>query len=140
MRFWDSSAIVPLLVAEPGSAEAHRLLASDDRVVVWWATGIECVAALARRERAGPGATPAITAALGRLRMLEPSWAEIEPTPVVRRIAVRLLRTHALRTGDALQLAAALVAADQDEASLPFVCLDDRLSDAARREGFSVVP
>lgn len=41
---------------------------------------------------------------------------------------------------DALQLAAAIVAAEHEPASLPFVSLDERLNDAAAREGFQVLP
>jgi hypothetical protein len=57
----------------------------------------------------------------------------------VRRTAERLLRTHPLRAADALQLAAALIAADHDPTSLAIVCLDERLRVAARREGFIVL-
>ena len=46
---------------------------------------------------------------------------------------------HPLRTADALQLGAALVAADGDPQSLELVTLDRRLADAARREGFPVL-
>jgi len=48
-------------------------------------------------------------------------------------IAKRLLRTHLLRPGDTLQLAGALNAADHDPVSLHIVCLEDRLTAAARR-------
>ena len=51
MRFWDSSAIVPLIVAETSSVAVRALLADDSEVVVWWSTEIECLSALARRER-----------------------------------------------------------------------------------------
>jgi predicted nucleic acid-binding protein len=46
---------------------------------------------------------------------------------------------HALRTGDALQLAAAYVAAERRPPQLHLVTLDDRLAAAARKEGFVVV-
>lgn len=44
------------------------------------------------------------------------------------------------RAADALQLAAAIVATEHAPASLPFVSLDERLNDAAAREGFQVLP
>jgi hypothetical protein len=50
------------------------------------------------------------------------------------------LALHDLRAADALQLAAALIACDEQPALLPFVTLDRRLADAARREGFRVLP
>jgi hypothetical protein len=58
----------------------------------------------------------------------------------VRTRALEVLAHHPLRSLDALQLGAALVAADDDPASLDLVCLDGRLADAARREGFVVLP
>lgn len=48
MRFWDSSAVVPLLVAEDLSAPLQDLYAQDGSAVVWWATPVECVSAVAR--------------------------------------------------------------------------------------------
>jgi len=57
----------------------------------------------------------------------------------VRTTAIRLLRVHPLRTADALQLGAAIVAAEDHPATLPLLTLDDRLAQAAEREGFAVV-
>jgi predicted nucleic acid-binding protein len=57
----------------------------------------------------------------------------------VRVTARRLLRVHNLRAADSLQLAAALVASEGHPASLEIVSLDDRLIDAAQREGFTVL-
>jgi predicted nucleic acid-binding protein len=136
MRFWDSSAILPLLVDQPSTAEARSALAADHQVVVWWGTPTECVSAIARLEREGV-AGHAIQAALRRLAALQDSWVEVEPSSTLRDQAVRLLRTHPLRAGDALQLAAAITAAGASPTS-PFVTLDDRLSLAADREGFPV--
>jgi len=45
----------------------------------------------------------------------------------------------ALHAADALQLAAAVAAADDSAAQLPFVTLDTRLALAAQREGFEVI-
>jgi len=58
---------------------------------------------------------------------------------VVRETAARLLRVHLLRSADALQLAAALVACDHRPHAWQFVCLDARLCAAAEREGFKVL-
>ena len=77
--------------------------------------------------------------ALHRLEALRDAWAEIQPSDRVRTFAVRVLRTHPLRAGDALQLAAAIAAAEDHPATLPFVTLDERLGEAAEREGFVVL-
>jgi predicted nucleic acid-binding protein len=57
----------------------------------------------------------------------------------VREAAVRFLRVHPLRAADALQLAAAFVAAERRPSSLEVVTLDDRLAVAARKEGFALI-
>lgn len=138
MRFWDSSAIVPLLVAE-ASTEAVQALAEEDPVMlVWWATSVECVSALSRLERQGDLADSAMRDAIERLDALAAGWNEVQPVEAVRRAARRLLRVHALRAADALQLAAAVVASEGDAASLEIVTLDDGLAEAAGREGHAM--
>ncbi len=139
MRFWDTSALIPLLVDEPARERLIAMLEEDGDVLAWWGTPVEIASALARREREQLLTTDQVMAALGAARALAESWYEIVPSDAVRRAAERLLRTHPLRAADALQLAAALVAADHDPASLEMVCLDERLRLAARREGFSVL-
>jgi len=138
LRFWDSSAILPLIVAET-STDAVQAIAVDDPVMcVWWGTEIECVSALARLEREDALTEVATMSALQRLDSLAEAWHEVQPVAVVRGAARRLLRVHALRAADALQLAAAVIAAEGVPASLDVVTLDERLAAAARREGFSV--
>jgi predicted nucleic acid-binding protein len=139
MRFWDSSAIVPLLVEESASPSILAEYVRDPEQIAWWATGIECVSALARAEREGRLDPAAMADAVARLEALEHSWAEMQPTDQLRELAVRLLRVHALRAADALQLAAALIAAEGHPASLTLVSLDERMALAAEREGLRVV-
>ncbi len=111
----------------------------DPEIIVWWATEVECVSAVARAERDAAIATGTALSAYARLDALAAAWNEIEPVQAVRRAAARLLRVHQLRAADALQLAAAITASEGDPRSMPFVTLDDRLAQAARREGFPVI-
>ncbi len=105
---------------------------------VWWATEVECASALSRLEREGALTDRAMATALDRLDQLAESWNEVQPGSAVRRAARRLLRVHALRAADSLQLAAAVIASEGLPASLTVVTLDERLAAAARREGFVV--
>lgn len=139
MRFWDASALVPLLLAESTSASARRALAGDLGLIVWWGARVECTAALARAERDGRITSEDARRAFRDLERLNDDWTEIDPNVGLRQMAERLLRTHLLRAADALQLAAATVAAEGRPGSLSFVTLDDRLAIAADREGFPVV-
>ena len=138
MRFWDSSAIVPLLVGEARTEAAHAIAQEDPVMLVWWATPVECVSALARLERQGDLDGSAMPDALERLDALGQGWNEVQPVEAVRRAARRLVRVHNLRAADALQLAAAVVASEGDAASLEIVTFDDRVAEAAGREGHSV--
>ncbi|HEY5047063.1 MAG TPA: hypothetical protein VII49_03465 [Rhizomicrobium sp.] len=52
---------------------------------------------------------------------------------------MRFLRVHPLPAADALQLAAAFIAAERRPASLQLVTLDERVAVAARKEGFALV-
>ena len=139
MRFWDSSAIVPLLVAEPSTRALVDEFVRDPELVVWWGTEVECVSALARLEREDLIDARAMGEALARLDGLVLAWHEIQPGARARQVAVRLLRTHNLRAADAFQLAAAIAAAEDSPGSLPLVTLDGRLATAAEREGFRVL-
>jgi predicted nucleic acid-binding protein len=139
MKFWDSSALLPLLVQEATTPAVVALVARDNSLIVWWATAIECASALARLERDGALDEGGATLAFERLRGLATAWHEIDASDTVRDTAVRLLRVHPLRAADAAQLAAAIVASEQRPASLEFVTLDQRLAAAARKEGFRVL-
>lgn len=139
VKFWDASAIIPLVVDEPPRGSLLRLLGEDPEILAWWGTTVEIASALARREREKLLAADEVEAALATARQLADSWHEIVPSTSVRRTAERLLRAHPLRAADSLQLAAALVAADHDPTTLEVVCLDARLTTAARREGFRVI-
>jgi uncharacterized protein len=139
VKFWDSSAIVPLIVTEAPRDALLDLLTQDPVMVVWWGTPVECTSAIARREREGALGVVEAGRALERLRSLINAWQEILPSEAVRSTAQRLLRVHPFRAADSLQLAAAIIAAEHEPATLEFVSLDDRLNEAASREGFRVV-
>lgn len=137
MRFWDSSAIVPLLVPQPSTPAIEDLVAADAEMLVWWGTSVECISALARLESEGAMSPRDVAMAQARLRALAQAWHEVQPHERVRARAERLLRVHPLRAADALQLAAAIEAAAGSPTE--FVCLDRRLGDAASREDLVLI-
>ncbi len=138
MRFWDTPALAALSSGEIHSLFARAALQDDDRMVVWRGTPVEFVSALARHERAGNLTSSEFSEHFRYLKALSAGWVEIQPSPILRRLAQRLLRTHLLRAADALQLAAALIAAD-GPTTLGFVCFDRRVNQAAEREGLNVL-
>jgi len=138
MKFWDSSAIVPLCVEETATDRALVLVNDDPEVAIWWGTPVECASAVARLEREAALTPGEAAEAFHRLDLLARSWFEIEPHDELREVARRLLRVHPLRAGDALQLAAAYLAAERRPPTLEVVTLDERLRQAALKEGFRV--
>lgn len=138
MKYWDSSALVSLLVEEAETADRLELLEGDPSIVTWWGSQVECASALNRLHRERAIDAVELDQRLERLRSFAATWVEIAARERVRARALRLLRIHPLRSADAMQLAAALVACREDPATLDFVCSDTRLLQAARREGFPV--
>ncbi len=140
MRFWDSSAIIPLCLKEQMSEPVRRLIKADEDIVVWWATKIECLSALARRRREGVLSSDAEMKARTILSTLTAEWSEVQPSELVRQRAERLLSIHPLRSADSFQLAAALIWAQENPQGLEMVCLDQNLGEAAHKEGFAILP
>ena len=138
MNYWDSSAVIPLLVREEQTAHRGEQLRDDPRMTVWWACRLECSSALNRLCRDGSLDEEGLARALRALETLADGWYEVQPTSELRARAMRLLRVHPLRAADAVQLAAALIATSEDPSYLPFLTADDRLREAARKEGFAV--
>jgi predicted nucleic acid-binding protein len=112
---------------------------SDAGILAWWGARVECESAVCRLERDGLLRHRSAVAARGRLGRFAATWQEVQPSEPLRESALRLLRVHDLRAADALQLAAAAAAAEGRAATLAVLCLDERLSEAAEREGFPVV-
>ena len=140
MRFWDSSALVPLVVQQPGSAEVEAWLAADPELVTWTLCGVEIVSALRRLARDGVLRESVVAGAEDLASELLRRSHVVVDVERVKALATRLLRVHALRAGDALQLGAALAWADGAPAELVLHTFDQRLALAARREGFRVFP
>lgn len=139
MRFWDSSAVIPLCLAEQATATVRGLLDHDSEMTVWWGTLVECWSAFARLRREGTLDLSGEAAARAVVQGLRESWHEVQPVEEVRQQAGRLMRVHPLRASDALQLGAALVWTGSLGSGV-FVTLDQRLRTAAMLEGLVTLP
>lgn len=140
MKFWDTSALIPLCLREPQSSLVEKILHEDSEMVAWWGSPIEGFSAFARLRREEILDEVGERQARHCLTQWATEWTEVEPSSQVRDNAARVLLLHPLHAADSLQLAAALVWANQKSVGHEFVCLDPRLRDAAQREGFSVLP
>lgn len=133
--FWDASALVPLCLEQPRTAQVRALHAEDPELLVWWGSVVECASAIARLHREELLGVQDEAHARALLSMLKSSWSEVQPGDALRDQAMRLLRLHSLRAADALQLAAAIEWAGPSPDAM-FVTFDERLGAAAQREGF----
>jgi hypothetical protein len=140
MRFWDSSALIPLFVREGHSPVMEALLGDDPEMMVWWASPVECAGAVHRLRREGAFTASEAAQVLARLTVALAAANAVQPGDALSARALRLLGVHALRAADALQLSAALLWARETPADREFVCLDERLRTAAVLEGFQVLP
>ena len=139
MRYWDASALVPLIVSEPASGAVRAWLAEDTEIVTWAWTRVEITSAVERRTREGSLTRPERREVLRRLDAFSDTWSEVTEVLAVRSRAGLLLARHPIRAADAGQLGAALVVQEHLVAPLRFVCLDHRLAEAAEREGLRIL-
>jgi predicted nucleic acid-binding protein len=140
MKFWDASALVPLLLPEKESGYVLKVLKDDPEMLIWCTSRAEVVSALTRRLRDQTLASEHLQTAKKRFNRLLESVYQITSVEKVITRALRLLEVHPLRAADACQLASALVATQEDPARLPIICFDHRLNAAAMKEGFVVNP
>ena len=137
VNYWDTSALVPLLIEEEDSQRREEELLTGGHITTWWGTLVECESALNRKNREGGLSVEAATLARDRLGKLSRQWREISAFYAVRRTAINLLARHSLRAADAMQLAAGLLATSGNAGESAFHCGDYRLAAAAKAEGFA---
>ncbi len=139
MKFWDTSALVPLVVDEPATPAMRHLLSSDRHVVVWILTGVELLSTLARISRMSAELADVLPGVRLEVMELFKRCAAVTDVDAVRRRAERLVGVHPLSAADAMQLGAALIASADRPDTLDFVTLDQALARCAQLEGFRVV-
>jgi predicted nucleic acid-binding protein len=138
VRFWDTSAVVPLVVRQSASTRADRWYAEDPVIAIWTLTTVEITSALWRLRREEALTEDDARAAELRVDELASASYIVADVNSAKALAARLLRVHSLRAADALQLGAALIWCGGQPLGKTLHTLDERLALAARREGFSV--
>jgi hypothetical protein len=138
VKFWDTSALVPLLVDEPTTGSAHDLLVRDSSVVIWMLTSVELLSTIGRLGRQAAGLDDLLPSLRSAATDLVSRCAIVTEIDGARRRAERLVGVHAVAAADALQVGAALVACEDHPERLDFVTLDTQLARCAQLEGFRV--
>ncbi|HEX3711296.1 MAG TPA: type II toxin-antitoxin system VapC family toxin [Trebonia sp.] len=135
--YFDSSALVKLVLEEPGTALASELWDACDAALSSRLAFPEVRAALAASARNHQlGADELLNAE----RAWEEFWAatrKVELTAEVEQRAGQLARSHALRGADAVHLASALAVEDDD---LVVAVWDRRLRGGALASGLQIAP
>ncbi len=140
MRFWDTSALLALVVRGEESERIEALLRRDPEIVLWWGTPVECAGGLGAAVRDERLAKDDLAKAKAVLEHLRQRAFEIQALEEVRARALRILALHSLRAGQAMELAAALVWCRERTRGVSFVAVEDNLRQAAALEGFRVLP
>ncbi len=144
--FLDSSALIKRYVLEKGSQELRHYLTDTEAptLILSQITQAELYSAIMRRHREGTFASVAVETfeeVFKQHNSLEYNVINISQ-PVVDQ-AVRLLKTHSLRTADAIQLSCCLTAKrrlpKKNADTFEFLCADKRLIEAALSENLEVV-
>ena len=140
--FLDSTAFVKLFVQEAGTDAIIRLMEAteDNRKLISAGTPLEVYAALRRRERVGGIAHEDGEAARNILRVEAARMVQQPLNPAVLEAARQVLDRHELRSAEALQLGAAVVAREMFQGmEVIFVSADQRLLEAAKGERFETL-
>jgi predicted nucleic acid-binding protein len=139
MRYFDASALAKIYVQEPDSMAVRRLMRGGG-IATSRLSHVAIVSALARRSHEGAFAAADRDRAVAALNAHLEAWVIVELTPALSAEAQRLLVRHALRSGDAVQLASCLYLQRELGQCVPLIAFDDRLNHAARAEGLSLRP
>jgi len=135
IAYFDTSAVVPLLIAEPGSARAASLWDGADRVVSVRLVYPETRAALAQAERLGRLTARHLRDAVTEFDSLFEEIDLVEVDDALARRAGELAEVRRLRGYDAIHLAAADRVHDPN---VVVIAGDSALLDAAAAEGMTV--
>ena len=135
IAYFDTSAVIPLLIGEPSSATCARVWNEATRSISVRLLYPEARAALARAERMGRITKSQHAAAVAELETIVTEIDHVEISAELARNAGDLTHTHQLRGYDAVHLAAAMAALD---AELVLVTGDNDLAGAARSLGLPV--
>jgi hypothetical protein len=136
IAYFDTSAVVPLLIDEPSSTACRELWNAADRVLSSRISYVEASAALAAAARTGRISEAEHTAALTDLEQLFWDANVLELDERLGRLAAGLVNSQSLRGYDAVQCASAVIAASDE---LVAVSGDSRLLAAWSALGIATV-
>jgi len=139
IQYWDTSALVKLVVTEDGSIAARALLRESHYAASCRIAYVEACAAIARAGREGRLAPEALVPVKTAFRALWLDLVMIEVDQALLEHASMVAERHALRGYDATHLAAAATICAPGQPAT-FVTWDLRQAQAAAAQGLAVAP
>ncbi len=140
MIYWDSSALVASLVLEDATQKISEALEEldEERSYTTMITPLEVESAIQRKlkERS---LTPKQANEARKLTMdFRKNVFLMATDHNVLDMGLHLQKIYGLRPADAIQLASARIGTD-NPANVFFLCLDEKLNEAAKSEGFQTI-
>jgi uncharacterized protein len=135
IAYFDTSAVIPLIIEEPSTPVCQRLWNDATRIASVRLLYAEASAALARAHRMARLTTTQLDEAMAALDDIVAELDQVEVNDQLVRTAGALARTHGLRGYDAVHLGAGMYISDSE---VVFVTGDSSLAAAAQAQGFAV--
>ncbi|PWU13136.1 MAG: hypothetical protein C5B49_15160 [Bdellovibrio sp.] len=139
MLYWESSALVASLIAEKETnrVRLYSINTGDLRSYTAIITPLEVESAIQRRlKEQSISSKLADKTRLSITEFRQQAYLIVADQNVLD-IALHIQKIYRLRVADALQLASAR-AGTENPSKVHFLCLDEKLNEAAKREGFKV--
>lgn len=114
LAYFDTSALIPLVIHEPATARCRAVWDAAAAIVTSDLTYVEAHAALAQARRLERLTDASHERAVAALESLWTGVARIAVAPPIIREAAKIAHTQALRGDDAVHAASALAAASDD--------------------------
>ncbi|MFT3797339.1 type II toxin-antitoxin system VapC family toxin [Microbacterium sp.] len=114
ITYFDSSALVPLVIAEPTTARCNGIWDQADAMVTTTLSFVEVHAAIAQAARQGRLGEAEHRRALAAFEARWGDMVHVTPGDAILANAAHLAAAHALRGYDAIQCATALAVASDD--------------------------
>jgi predicted nucleic acid-binding protein len=137
IAYFDTSALIKLVIAEAGAEQARLLWEQASEIVVSRLAWPEALAALAAARRGQRLTDATYAAAVGVFRSCFARCTVVSVADHLVERAAELAAGYDLRAADAIHLATALAALEADSV---FITWDKRLQQAALQAGLVTAP
>ena len=138
--YLDTSALVKRYFQEPFSDEVITRWQTATGIVISSVAYAETLASFYRKKREADLKEAVVRKVIEAFRLDWQSFIRIEVNDELDEYLDRALKRYPLRGFDAIHLASAILVREGLREEILFVCFDQLLARAARKEGFEIFP